>query len=453
MILNWNAEFSQAHIVWICLAATVMLVTLIPGIILFYQGIFRQTRVQNQLPQWLLYCGIGSLAWSTLVYTLSFAPSVGKTPAVTAAAAPTDMQSMLRQAAETPDEGHLIGRGGWIGGTEFAAFNTLTPEGNSAEPLFSSRRPHHHVPHVAFQYFHLSVFLAAFTSMAALLSLSVGWTSLTIVCLCWGVLVYAPMAHWVWGDGWLSMRGAVDFGGGLLHLTIGFSALALMICRLPVAAAESKNDGDQDIHTGINDYVASAGLALFAVGLAFLYATLSLQAPVIMVGSLFNSQLAAATGAVVWCLLSWLRGRQMVLSDVMLGALAGLATVAGGSGVIVPSSAVVGSLAGSTMGYAALIVCSRYSNHRYAAMIFSAQGIPAAAGLIMAGVFSYQNFAIKLWDNTEISGLIDGNPAQLMRQLELVGAVALLASVGTILVVLPLRLLNARQRIVVAGQP
>lgn len=444
MMLTWSAEFDPLRSLWICTAAILLLLTLIPGVFLMYRGIFHRSFSREQIAGWLLLLALGSIAWNVGVYSLAFGPSAGMFFEETRSDVPLDMETMLRQESQTEDNRHLIGRGGWIGNLEFAFFRTLTPQGNPEEPLFSTRRPHITLPHVAFLFYQMMIFLTAISLLAVLLLLMYPWPLAVICSVLWGAVVYAPMAHWVWGDGWLGLHKAVDAGAGILHLTAGFSALAVLLFggkTLPESHPESASSEDSLLKS---DQYAAIGLLLFLTGSLVLHSTRGMQSAVLPAGVLLNSHLAACMGLVTWCLLSQFRGRRFTISDAILGALSGLATISAGSALMVPSSAVICGLIGGTAGYASLQLSSKWTENRFAAIMFSAQGIPAAIGLILVGLFAYAGLGAKHWDGTAIAGLVDGDITLLKMQSILACCMAMLAVTGTALLLIPTRFAASR---------
>ncbi len=151
MILNWASEFEPSVVAWYCLASAFMLATLVPGMILIVGCLAAQavTPTPNVVGRWIGFLCAAAITWFALTYSLAFGPALELNPEVADVTAPLGLQEMLELDAATVDRRHLMGRGGWIGNLDFALFSTLPPQGNSDEPLFSSRRPFHQIPHLA----------------------------------------------------------------------------------------------------------------------------------------------------------------------------------------------------------------------------------------------------------------------------------------------------------------
>ena len=231
MILEWHSEFDGAQMLWLTASAVAMLLLLLPGCaaLLTGGGFPFSDRVRGE--QWLIGGALHVAVWITVLHSLAFGPSLGTTPVTVDNRPPQGLEQMIREAGQVVDQRPFWGRGGFIGDLAFAGFRHLQPEGNSDAPMYAARRPHGRITLATFITFQLSVYLCSVGAvMAAVVACrrSVSPIRSGVFSLLWGLVVYAPVAHWVWGDGWLGIRYAVDAGGSLLMLMLGVSGMVVV---------------------------------------------------------------------------------------------------------------------------------------------------------------------------------------------------------------------------------
>lgn len=441
MMLQWSSEFDATGVTWLCVAACSVLFLLMPGLVLLYSSLSVAAESSDRLGQAILLVAVNTIAWCLGLYSLSFGPSFGRVPDNLTSRGEVDFLQMMSAAEQVADQSQLIGRGGLIGGPEFMFFESLTPGGNSTEPLYTSRRPFHKLPHTAFLFFQMTLYLTATATVAAFMAPFLTQSRAIVFSLLWGTVVYCPMAHWVWGEGWLAVRGAVDFGGGLLHLSIGFSALAIvLIQRFRKATQEevSRTIDPTDLSDAGHTRTSFAALACWA-GSLFLIATLSMPVSALRAGSLLNTQVGIASSCVAWCLLRQFLGHQLSARDAGLGVVAGIAAIAGGSGLFLSQSAMLVGAFGGLVGGAVYSAGGVKNPPSVPRIIFAIQGAPAAVGLILTGLLAASGLGVRRWDGTVVTSLVDGDGSLLVNQAMTVAAVAMLSVVGTVLCFLPLQ--------------
>jgi len=262
--------------------------------------------------------------------------------------------------------------------------------------------------YMAFQLVFATVTLAILTSAFAE---RVKLSSFLIFGLLWTTLVYDPLAHWVWGGGWLASIGALDFAGGtVVHISSGFSALA-------VALVINKRKGfGKDLMEPSNIPLALLGVALLWFGWFGFNAGSAIAANGLAASAFVVTNTAAAAGGLTWMLLSWKDGRPASLGFAS-GAVAGLVAITPAAGFVDPLGSIV-------IGIVAGIIC-------YTAMLFrikkgidescdcwSVHGMGGLWGAIATGIFATS--AVNGY-----TGLLYGNVNQLVSQI-----IAVLASVS-----------------------
>jgi Amt family ammonium transporter len=227
-------------------------------------------------------------------------------------------------------------------------------------------------------------------------------------------LVYAPVCHWVWGDGgWLARLGVLDFAGGaVVHINAGVSALALVLLLgrrrgFPHEAMEPNNIPLVIIGAGLlwfGWFGFNAGSALAANGLA--------------TTAFVNTNTAGAAAGLTWMLLSWRSARPTILGTAT-GAVAGLATVTPAAGYVTPMGAVgIGFLAGVACYYSLMFFKSKLGFDD-SLDVFAVHGVGGILGMLSVGIFATLSV-----NAAGADGLVAGQVTQLLRQLLAIGVVA-----------------------------
>ncbi len=203
----------------------------------------------------------------------------------------------------------------------------------------------------------------------------------------WLLIVYCPLAHWVWGDGWLMKRGIMDFAGGLVvHLNAGVAAL---VCALVLGRRRGFPDTAMPPH---NMTMCVTGAAMLWVGWFGFNAGSALAADGAAGMAMLVTHLAAATGAFVWVLCEWLRYGKPSVLGIVTGMVAGLGTITPASGFVGPIGAVI-------IGAVAGVVCFFATNYMKRALsvddsldVFPVHGVGGLIGTLMTGIFVSATF-------------------------------------------------------------
>jgi Amt family ammonium transporter len=242
-------------------------------------------------------------------------------------------------------------------------------------------------------------------------------SSFIVFGLLWSTIVYDPLAHWVWGGGWLARLGALDFAGGIVvHISAGFSALAILLVI-------GKRVGfGKDIMEPSNIPIALLGTGLLWFGWFGFNAGSALAANGLAANALVVTNTAAAAGALTWMLLSWKDGRPSSLG-IASGAIAGLAAVTPAAGYVDPLAAIVIGVVASGICYGAMLFRIK-KNLDESCDCWSIHGVGGLWGVLAAGIFA--TAAV----NTS-TGLLSGNLNQLVIQLIAVVAAVVYSFVVT----------------------
>ena len=345
-------------------AALVMLMT--PGVGFFYGGMVRRKNVIAMIALSFIAFALVSIQWVLWGYSLAFG---------------TDIR-------------------GFVGGLSAVG---LAGVGMGPGP-FAQTVPG--LAYMAFQLVFATVTLAILTSVFAE---RVKLSSFIIFGLLWTTLVYDPLAHWVWGGGWIAQMGGLDFAGGtVVHICAGFSALAIML-----VIGKRKGFGEHPMEPA-NIPIALIGAAMLWFGWFGFNAGSALAANGLAANAFVVTNTSAAAGALAWMCASWYHGRPASLG-VVTGAVAGLGAITPAAGYVTPLAAIaIGVVAGLFCYSMMLLRIRRGLDESLDA--WSVHGMGGLWGVLATGIFA--SAAVNA-----STGLIYGNVHQFMVQVVAAGAV------------------------------
>src|SRR5207344_833574 len=231
----------------------------------------------------------------------------------------------------------------------------------------------------------------------------------------WLFLVYVPLAHWVWGGGWLASLGVLDFAGGLVvHLNAGIAGLVAAYVIGQRYGYGSDNFAPYDLS------LAVIGTGLLWVGWFGFNGGSALGSGSRAVFAIVATHLAASMGALTWMVLEWwTRGKPSVLGMIS-GAVAGLGTITPASGFVLPwHGLVIGVIAGAFCFWACTKLKSALG-YDDSLDVFGVHGVGGATGTLLAGVFAVAALSVGPDAPNGSPGLLEGEPRQLLIQLEAV---------------------------------
>ncbi|HET7865176.1 MAG TPA: ammonium transporter [Burkholderiaceae bacterium] len=295
---------SGADMAWMLIATVLVLLMTMPGIILFYSGMLRAKNALSIAAHTVAATAVVTLVWAVAGYSIAFTPG---TPLA-------------------GDLSRLFAAG--LGGASVAT-HPLAP--TIPEPLFFL--------------FQMAFAVIAFALILGATAERMRLGAMAVFASLWTLLVYAPVAHWVWQPGgWLVARGHMDFAGGtVVHAVAGASGLA-------AAALLGRRQGfGREPMMPHNLLLTVMGAGLLWVGWFGFNAGSAFEAGTRAGGALLNTQVAACVGAVLWSLCDHLRRGQWSVLGMMTGAIAGLVAVTPASGFVGVSGALaIGAIAGVT---------------------------------------------------------------------------------------------------------
>jgi Amt family ammonium transporter len=336
-------------IAWL-ITATALVMLMTPGVGFFYGGLVRKKNFISMISLSFVAFALVSIQWIFVGYTLSFGQDVG----------------------------------GVIGNLGNLGLNGVSL--NSGDAGY---------PPLLFMIFQMTFAAVTVAIVTSGLAERVKLSSFIIFSLLWTTLVYDPIAHWVWGGGWLASIGVIDFAGGIVvHISAGFAALALAIV---IGKRAGYGHYSMEPH---NIPMTLLGAALLWFGWFGFNGGSALAANGMAVNAIVVTNTAAAAGALSWMAISWYYGKPSSLGMVT-GAVAGLGTITPAAGYVTPMVAVlIGAIAG--------IVCYKAMLWRIKSGMdesldaWAVHGVGGFMGTIFAGIFATTAVC-------SYSGLLEGN--------------------------------------------
>src|SRR3954470_8183933 len=374
------STISAADTAWMIVATAFVLMMTIPGLALVSSGMGRKKNVLATMAQSLAAVGIVSILWVALGYSLAF-----------------------------------VGDGPWIGSLD--RWFLAGMEMDSVNPLAKT------IPEALFMLYQMTFALITVALVAGAVADRMRFSAYLLFSVGWFMFVYVPLAHWVWGGGFLGAAGVIDFAGGLVvHLSAGIGGLvaAKVIGRRHGFGTENLAPFDLSL--------AVIGTGMLWVGWFGFNGGSALGANSRAVLAITATHLAACAGAMTWGAIEWATRRKPSGLGMISGAVAGLGTITPSSGFVEPWH---GIMIGVAAGGLCFWACT-WLKHRFqyddSLDVFGVHGVGGMTGTLLAGVFATSAIGGS-------SGPIEGNPRSLLLPLYCV-AVTLVWSGGVTFVLL-----------------
>ena len=371
---------SPADTAWMIVATGLVLMMTIPGLALFYSGMVRKKNVLATMAQSLAAVAMISILWVAFGYSLAF-----------------------------------VGDGPWLGTLDRWFLAGLTMD--SVNPAAKT------IPEALFMLYQMTFAIITVALVAGSVADRMRFSAYLMFCVGWFMFVYVPLAHWVWGGGFLGTAGVLDFAGGLVvHLSAGIGGLvaAKVMGRRHGYGTENLAPFDLSL--------AVIGTGMLWVGWFGFNGGSALAANSRAVFAITATHLAACAGALTWAAIEWTTRRKPSVLGMISGAVAGLGTITPASGFIAPwHGIVIGVIAGAVCFWACTSLKHRF-NYDDSLDVFGVHGIGGMVGTFLTGVFAAAAIG-------GTAGLIEGNPRQLLIQIYGIG-VTLLWSGGLTFVLL-----------------
>jgi Amt family ammonium transporter len=366
---NIAPKIDAADTAWMLGATGLVLMMTIPGLALFYAGMVRKKNVLATMAQSMAATFLVSILWAFAGYSLSF-----------------------------------TGEGAYIGSLGRIFLDGMTLDAIS--PLAKT------IPESLFMIYQMTFAIITVALVAGSVADRLRFSAFLLFCAFWLLLVYVPIAHWVWGGGFLAGYGVIDFAGGLVvHLNAGIAGLVAAIVVGRRRGYGSENLSPHDLT------LAVIGTGLLWVGWFGFNGGSALGANSRAAMAIVSTHLAASTGAFTWMALEWwTRGKPSVLGMIS-GAVAGLGTITPASGYVLPMQAVlIGLIAGAICFWACTWLKIRLG-YDESLDVFGVHGIGGLTGTFLAGVLAVGALSASPEMPGGVHGLLEGNPQQVVAQL------------------------------------
>ncbi len=366
---------SAGDTAWV-LISTGLVLLMTPGLAFFYGGLVRTKNVLGTMMQSIAAMGVIGVLWFLGVYSLCFGPDLG----------------------------------GLIGNLRFAL---LLGVDGAANPAYSKT-----IPHLAFMAYQGMFAIITPALIGGAVAERMKFKSYLWFIALWIILVYAPVCHWIWGDGgWMRKLGVLDFAGGtVVHISSGVSAL--VACLLMGKRREFPRE--PILPHNLPFVVLGGGLLWF--GWFGFNGGSSLAADSLACHALVATHISAAAAAVTWMFHDWIHYGKPTALGTVSGAVAGLAGVTQAAGYVAPWAAFL-------IGIASALCCASFVRWRTHKGIddsldaFGVHGISGTLGAILTGIFA----SAVVNPSIGFGGLIEGHPGRIVTQLMAVAVTYLYA--------------------------
>jgi ammonium transporter, Amt family len=382
-------EINSGDTAWILTSTALVLLMTVPGLALFYGGLVgRNNLLSTCMHSFVIFCLV-SIQWLLVGYTLSFGADIS----------------------------------GFVGGLDFLGFSGVGAEVAPAAAI----------PHAAFAMYQCAFAIITVALITGAYAERLRFGAFVIFSLAWTTLIYDPLAHWVWGGGWLQKLGALDFAGGtVVHISSGVSALvaAVVIGKrtgFPARIAKPNSVLFTFIGAGLlwfGWFGFNAGSAVAANGLAAM--------------AFASTNTAAAAAALTWMgIEAWRHGKPTALGAVT-GAVAGLVAITPAAGFVPVLAALPIGAVASIVCYFGVAILKPKLGYDDSLDVFGVHGIGGIWGALATGIFASSSV-----NSAGADGLLAGNPGLVGKQVIAVLACAAYAAVLTFVILKAISLVSS----------
>jgi Amt family ammonium transporter len=368
---------------WMLIATALVMLMSLPGLAIFYGGLAKAKDTLNTIAMVFTAYAIASVVWVIYGYSLAFGTDIG----------------------------------GIIGSPEklfLSGVDIESLEGTIPELLF-----------VAFQGTFAAITLALISGSYIERMKFSAWLIFSIL---WVSLVYVPIAHWVWGGGFLAKLGALDFAGGtVVHINAGIAGLvgALILGKRKDTALIPSNLPMVVIGTGLlwfGWFGFNAGSAVASNALVSV--------------ALLNTNVATAVAALSWMFVEWLHAKKPTVLGLASGAIAGLVAITPAAGFVNVIGAIIIGFVAGIVPYFAVAVLKHKLGYDDALDVFGIHGVAGILGAILTGVFADPSI------NEDGKSLLYGNPGQVLIQILSVVVTIIYSAIATFVILMVVKALT-----------
>lgn len=332
-------KLDPANTAWILTASALVLFMTLPGLALFYAGLVRAKNVLSVMMHCVVIACLASVLWLVAGYSLAF-------------------------------DG---GNGGVIG-----SFSKMFLAGVTRDSLSGT------LPETVFFMFQMTFAIITPALMVGAYPERIRFGAVVLISALWLMLVYVPVCHWVWGEGWLMKRSVMDFAGGLVvHATAGTSALV-------IAAMLGPRDGfPKELRPPHNPGMAMTGAGMLWVGWFGFNGGSALTADGAAGMAITATHISAATAGLVWMAIEYLRFGRASMIGAVTGVIAGLATVTPASGFVGPMGGLILGVSGSLVCFACVDLVKHRLKIDDSLDVFAVHGVGGILGTFLVAFLAH----------------------------------------------------------------
>ena len=379
---------------WMLTSTALVLLMTIPGLALFYAGMVRKKNILATMMQSFIITALVTVIWMIAGYSLAFTNGNAYIGDLS--------RFFLNGLGAGWDKPFILGAG-----TEAAVTNTI--------------------PESVFMMFQMTFAIITPALIAGAFADRMKFSALLVFIALWSLIVYAPIAHWVWAPtGWLNVLGAADFAGGtVVHINAGIAGL---VCALVLG---KRLGYGHDNMAPFNVSLAVIGAALLWVGWFGFNAGSAVAANGRAGMAMAVTQIATAGAALAWTFAEWAaKGKPSVLGAVS-GAVAGLVAITPASGFVLPGPALIIGIVAGVVCYWAATSLKHMLKYDDSLDAFGVHGVGGIIGALLTGVFAFGPLSA---DKDHPDGVYIGGMALLKSQVIAVGATILWSAILTFVI-------------------
>ena len=327
---------NSANTAWILTSTALVLFMTLPGLALFYGGLVRTRNVLSVLMQCFSIAVVVSILWLVVGYSIAFGPS----------------------------------ESAYWGGLSKMMFNGVVVDSLSGD-----------IPETVFASFQMTFAIITPALIVGAFAERIKFSAMLLFSALWTLIVYFPVANWVWGGGWLGQMGLIDFAGGtVVHVTAGIGAL---VFALVIGQREGFLTAPIMPH---NLTMSFTGAGMLWVGWFGFNAGSALAADGSAGMAMFVTHISAATGALTWMAIEWIKFGKPSGLGAITGMVAGLATITPASGSVGPAGALLVGLSGGVVCYFATTYLKQKIKIDDSLDVFPVHGVGGIIGTFLAGI-------------------------------------------------------------------
>jgi len=388
-----KAELDTGDTAWMLTSTALVLLMTIPGVAFFYGGMVRKKNVLSVMMHVFAITCIVAVTWVIIGYSLAF-----------------------------------YGDGKYIGNLSQLFLKGITVD-SLKQPVDSVKNA---IPETVFVMFQMTFAIITPALIVGAYVDRMKYAAMYLFMIAWGILVYAPIAHWVWGGGWLAQMGQLDFAGGtVVHINAGVAGL---MCAIVLGKRIGYGTDNMAPH---NLTLSVAGASLLWVGWFGFNAGSAVASNGSAGMAMLATMLATAVAALTWSLIEWMaRGKASILG-IISGAVAGLVAITPASGYVGVLGAFVIGIAAGAVCYWAVTTLKGMFKYDDALDAFGVHCVGGIVGALLTGVF-----ATKLVTGAKDPvGWIDGHAGQMIPQIYGVVATLVWSSIVTLVLLFVIKAL------------